>query len=97
MRSTPFLLNIYYEDMQIGMVPPRFKCAGQFEIVDGDVEIEPRVTLVTLFGHTLGSQGVLVKTNQRRYLIAGDCIGTLDCWNGEDFSWSAQANVHVDL
>lgn len=51
--------------------------------VDGDVDLAPGVTLVTLPGHTPGSQGVLVETASTRYLIAGDCIYLYDNWEGD--------------
>jgi N-acyl homoserine lactone hydrolase len=42
--------------------------------VDGDFTLFEGVELVHLPGHTPGSQGVLVRTGGRRYLIAGDCV-----------------------
>jgi N-acyl homoserine lactone hydrolase len=51
--------------------------------VDGDTELAPGVSLVTLPGHTPGSQGVLVDTGTRRHLIAGDCIDLYENWQGD--------------
>ena len=42
--------------------------------IEGETELAPGVTAVTLPGHTPGSQGVLVQTDSGRYLIAGDCV-----------------------
>lgn len=35
-------------------------------------------------GHTPGSQGVLVRADNARYLIAGDCVSCYDNWLGDD-------------
>ncbi|MCU1636933.1 MAG: putative hydrolase [Cryobacterium sp.] len=56
----------------------------RFEIVRGDVEIAPGISVIHLPGHSPGSQGVLVSTPSKRFLIAGDCIGSYENWDGDD-------------
>lgn len=55
----------------------------QIRPVHGDVEVSPGVSLVTLPGHTPGSQGVLVETASGRKLIAGDCVYRYENWEGD--------------
>jgi len=62
-----------YESQIINMRPPWLKAIEQIEIVEGDVEIVPKVSVVTLPGHSKGFQGVLVETQKGRYLIASRC------------------------
>ena len=52
--------------------------------IEGETELAPGVTAVTLPGHTPGSQGVLVQTDSGRYLIAGDCVYLYENWAGDD-------------
>ena len=50
------------------------------EDIYGDMDVIPGIRLIALPGHSPGSQGVLVDTEKGQYLIAGDCIGSYDCW-----------------
>lgn len=52
----------------------------QFSLVEGDLEYEPGLTLLTLPGHSPGSQGVLVSTAEGPYLIAGDLVTYPENW-----------------
>jgi N-acyl homoserine lactone hydrolase len=47
---------------------------GDFELVDGDVEIAPGIKVILTPGHTLGGQAVLVETSEGLYVIAGDTV-----------------------
>lgn len=71
-----------YESFQAGFTPPWYATIPQMKLVEGDREIYKGITLIALPSHTPGSQGVLVETAAGRYLIAGDCIGSYDNWNG---------------
>lgn len=51
--------------------------------VDGDQDLAPGVRLLTLPGHTPGSQGVLVETASGPQLIAGDCVYRYENWEGD--------------
>lgn len=63
--------------------PPWLSVLTRIETVRGDVEIEPGVSVVALPGHTPGSQGILVDTDQGPHLLAGDCVDTYENWNGD--------------
>lgn len=55
----------------------------RFQTVDGEREIVPGISVVPLPGHTPGSQGVLVETDEGRFLLAGDCIDRYENWEGD--------------
>ncbi|MER5806154.1 N-acyl homoserine lactonase family protein [Streptomyces mirabilis] len=65
--------------------------------VDGDTELAPGITLISLPGHTPGSQGVLVEAATRRYLIAGDCVYLYDSWEGDADADHIPAGIYTDL
>jgi glyoxylase-like metal-dependent hydrolase (beta-lactamase superfamily II) len=52
--------------------PKWFRVFTRIEVVDGDVELQPGIRLITTPGHTLGSQSVLVDTGKGIYGIVGD-------------------------
>lgn len=49
---------------------------GQLELVDGDVEIVPGVTVRKTGGHTRGHQGVEVRSGNERFVYYADIIPT---------------------
>jgi N-acyl homoserine lactone hydrolase len=59
------------------------RAESQLMPVEGDVELAAGITLITLPGHTPGSQGVLVETASGRKLIAGDCVYQYENWEGD--------------
>jgi glyoxylase-like metal-dependent hydrolase (beta-lactamase superfamily II) len=69
----------------------------QLAPIDGDTELAPGVTAVTLAGHTPGSQGVLVETATGRYLIAGDCLYLYDNWEGDGQVDHIPVGLYTDL
>jgi glyoxylase-like metal-dependent hydrolase (beta-lactamase superfamily II) len=73
-----------------GFVPP-FD-ASRLELVDGDQEVAAGVSLVTLPGHTPGSQGVLVDTAHGRLALAGDLVMV-----HENFDEEVPVGLHTDL
>jgi N-acyl homoserine lactone hydrolase len=70
---------------------------SQLSPIDGDTEIAPGVSAVTLSGHTPGSQGVLVETAGGRYLIAGDCLYLYENWEGDDQVDHIPVGLYTDL
>jgi len=83
--------------------PPWLPVLDRLNAVSGAVEIAPGVSTVPLPGHTPGSQGILVDTDQGKYLIAGDCLDSYDnwYWNGNDGvphvpSWSFTDVIQFD-
>lgn len=65
------------------LVPAWRRAEHQIRPVDGDTEVAPGISLVTLPGHTPGSQGVLVEAASGRLLIAGDCVYHYENWEGD--------------
>jgi len=51
--------------------------AGLFEEVEGEVEVLPGLTLVPLPGHTLGQQGVVLRSEGRTLVYTADLMPTL--------------------
>jgi len=49
---------------------------GRLELAEGEVEVAPGVRLFPLPGHTLGMQGVLLESGNRKALYMGDCVPT---------------------
>lgn len=81
--------------------PPWLPALDRIVTVEGSVEIAPGVTTVPLPGHTPGSQGVLVETDDGRFLIAGDCLDSYDNWAGDGDvphvpSWSFTDVLQMD-
>jgi glyoxylase-like metal-dependent hydrolase (beta-lactamase superfamily II) len=66
-----------------GLSPGWLDVWGRIELVDGDAEIAPGVSVVQLAGHSPGSQGVLVD-GAVPYLIAGDAVNTYADWEGNE-------------
>jgi glyoxylase-like metal-dependent hydrolase (beta-lactamase superfamily II) len=89
--------GLTYESQIINMRPPWVKSIEQIEIVEGDAEICPGVSVVTLPGHSKGIQGVLVQTTKGRHLIAGDCCPKKENWLGLQQMKHIPSGIHVDL
>lgn len=87
----------YYESEEIGLKPPFKKTMDQYELVDGDVDLYPGIQLTFIPSHTPGFQGVLVDTDNGRYLIASDCLGRFDNWEGNGVMRHIPSAIHVDL
>ncbi len=88
---------IAYESHQIGMQPQWFKGYERIVVVDGDTNLLPGIELVTIPGHTPGMQGVLVNTEKGRYLIASDCLGLFENWNGKGIYNHIPSGIHYSL
>lgn len=71
-----------YEQLA-GSVPHWLSEESRFDVVEGDVPLERGVSVVHLPGHSPGSQGVLVESAGKRFLIAGDCVGSYENWSGD--------------
>jgi N-acyl homoserine lactone hydrolase len=89
---------LFYESQLIKMRPPWLKAIENIEIVDGDREIVPGIDVVTIPGHTPGSQGVNVKTAKGNYFIASDFCPLFENWEGNPPLMKHIASpIHVDL
>lgn len=73
------------------------RAEDQMSPVEGDTELAPCVSLVTLPGHTPGSQGVLVEAAGSRYLIAGDCVYLYENWHGDESADHIPPGIYTDL
>jgi glyoxylase-like metal-dependent hydrolase (beta-lactamase superfamily II) len=81
-------------------IHPRFEGAmDQYEIIDGDFEIEKGITAHLTPGHTPGLQGVSVRAKNHIYFIAGDNIPLSEMWNAENKYGSAHwpSPIYVNL
>ena len=88
---------LYYESQLIHMRPPWVKAIERIEAIEGDLEILPGVSVVTLPGHSKGFQGVLIDTAKGRHLIAGDTCPKEENWRGNSQSKHIPSSIHVDL
>lgn len=64
----------------------------QWKFVDGESEILPGIRLIPLGGHTVGSQGILVKTDEGEVFLAGDAANL-----GENLWENNLPNIMVDV
>jgi N-acyl homoserine lactone hydrolase len=53
--------------------------------------------VVSLPGHTPGSQGVLVETDAGPFLLAGDTVDTYENWEGNSQVEHIPSGIHTDL
>ena len=66
----------------------------KYEILDGDEEIIPGLSVLLVPGHSPGSHCVIVDTEAGKYAIAGDFINQYECWESNP---RICGNVHTDL
>ena len=72
-------LPIYYssyESPALGIEPPWYGC--QFEVVNGETEIIPGITMFDTPGHSIGHMSVTVSTAHGDIVIVGDAMLRLD-------------------
>src|SRR5258708_1215685 len=69
----PFQRPIY-ETNQRGHTPPWVDILDRMDVAFGDADVVPGIRVLRLPGHTAGSQGVLVDTQEGPYLIPGALI-----------------------
>lgn len=68
-------------EADIKTVMPYFlKCWQQMIFIDGDTEIRPGVQAIFLPGHSPGSMGVLIDTENGKYLMPADLINLEENW-----------------
>jgi N-acyl homoserine lactone hydrolase len=94
---TPLEWNRVAFDKIPGVEPAWYSVWHQIEVVDGDAKVAPGVSIVSIPGHTPGSQGVLVETDGGRYLIAGDCIPLYENWHGDANAAHIPDGLYYDL
>lgn len=72
-----------YEAPQIGMKANWLKTVDQMVMVDGDTVIDDGIELIFLPGHCRGMQGVLVDTEDGKYLLAADLANCYEQLEGD--------------
>lgn len=75
----PFQRPIY-EVNRRGHLPAWVRIMDRVQALDGDGPVIPGVSVLTLPGHTGGSQGVLVQTQAGPYLLPGDLVPLRENW-----------------
>lgn len=65
---------------------------AQFELLDGDEDLDNGLKIIHLPGHTPGSQGVLLDTEKGRMCLAGDLIMVR-----ENFDDEVPVGLHTDV
>lgn len=88
---------VYYESHQIGMKAKWLDSIDRIIALDGDYDLMPGIKIVTIPGHTPGMQGVLVNTAKGNILIASDCCGLFENWEGKGFHTHIPSGIHVNL
>ncbi len=80
-------------------IPPIPLAADRYEIIQGDKEIVPGVSVHLTPGHTPGFQGVAVRAAGAAYYIAGDTVPLMELWEAKEKygvpHWPG--TIHVDL
>ncbi len=76
----------------IGGTPCWFEGYSSMEIIDGDYIINEDISIYHLPGHTPGMQGVLVNTEEGKYMIASDNLPLYD-----NFESMLPTTVHVSI
>jgi len=54
----------------------------RYELLDGDAEVAPGLTLVATPGHTSGHQSLVIETGGGPIVLAGQAVWTRDEWDG---------------
>lgn len=65
------------------LTPPWLPTLPKIVALDGDTQIADGVRAIHLPGHTPGSQGVLVTTGEKQYLLCGDFVDSYENWRGD--------------
>ncbi len=68
LNPCPVLQWIYPQEI----IKPLFE-TNRFELVDGDMEIEPGITLMLTPGHSAGGQSVLLQAGDKTIIVTGFC------------------------
>lgn len=80
-----------------GIRAPWMDVVDRLVPLDGEAEITEDISVVPLPGHTPGSQGVCVRTEGGRYILAGDCVDTYENWHGNGTCRHIPSGLYTDL
>jgi N-acyl homoserine lactone hydrolase len=84
--------QVGYEVNIPGLCPSWMSVFNRINVFHNEEEILPGISILSLPGHTPGSQGVTIETARGRYLIAGDVIPLYENWENR-----IPSGIHVDL
>jgi N-acyl homoserine lactone hydrolase len=85
-----------YEVGLPGLLPPWMAVFDRLELLRGDVEVAPGISVVVLPGHTPGLQGVVVETAAGRYLLPSDAVPLVENL-GLDGKGVVPPGLHIDV
>jgi N-acyl homoserine lactone hydrolase len=91
--ASPLPAHVVAYDAHLN-TPPFFRFFNKIETVVGDEEVERGISVIHLPGHSPGSQGILVETEEGIYLIAGDSVGL---YENLEFSPFVPSGLFVNL
>ena len=81
-----------YDSALLGRRPPWTRTA--FTVLDGDAQVANGVRIISVPGHTPGSQAVVVEGKNGRYLIPGDNVPLYENWTGKPPAWPHIPDTH---
>lgn len=70
-----------YENYLGDDLPFFLKLYRQYVLLEGDLQFDEGLEIITLPGHSPGSQGVVVDTEEGKVIIAGDLISVKEGWD----------------
>ena len=79
------------------LTPPWMNVFGRIKPLDGDTDILPGIRVMHLPGHTPGSQGVVVETQEGQWVIAGDTVPLYDNLTKNENESYSPGGVYQDL
>ncbi len=93
----PLRVNRAAYDIGRDITPPWVQYIGRLQVVDGDFLFPNGLSLHLLPGHTPGSQGVRVPTDEGSFLIAGDNVDLYENWPTDFGSLPVPGGIFVNL
>ena len=70
----------HYEINVKTQIPFFMNFFNRIELVNGDTQFRDGLEVITLPGHSPGSQGVVADTEKGKFIMAGDLINTVENW-----------------
>lgn len=95
-KPLPIYMNSY-EHLGNGIQPCWYPYINQYETISGDYVLRDGIQILSLPGHSPGSQGVLVNTTGGKYLIAGDCVPLYECWEKGSYGYPLPGGIFTNL
>lgn len=80
-----------------GDTPVWYETRNRFIAIEGDYEVMDGIKIISLPGHSPGSQGVIVNTVAGKYAITGDCVPLYECWENEVYGEPRPGGILTDM